>query len=69
MLAEREIEGRFVWKDEDRDGKQKVFAYYFTDKKSRLEALKYVGGRTYDYFEHRAEEDPKNDDRLVYKKV
>lgn len=70
MVADKEMEGRLVWKDQDsRDGKMKLHAYYYVDKEGRKEAIKYAQRRTYDFEEHRAEADPNNLDSLVYRKV
>ena len=70
MLAEREIEGRLVWKAVDRrDGKLKTHRCYFIDKDSRKEAVKAVSRQTYDYHEERAEEDPNDSDRLTYRRI
>ena len=69
MLAEHEIEGRFVWMATAHDKVEKIHAFYYDDKKARKEALAWVSARTYDYEEHRAEVCPDNDDHLVYRKV
>jgi len=63
MLAEQNYEGRFVWKW----GNQTT-TYYYADKKGRIEAVKYVSSRTYDYVEEAAEEDPEDGQRLVYRR-
>ena len=63
MLAEQNYEGRFVWK-----WGSKTNRYYYADKKSRVEAVKYVSSHTYDYVEELAEEDPEDGNRLVYRR-
>lgn len=64
-----EPEGRLVWMDVDPDdGRKKLYAFYFVDKETRKEALRYVGKVSMDYEEEWAFEVPGDEQRLEYRR-